>query len=69
MSDVTIRFLLVCGLKMYLSISKLDIESEFPKGEVKEELYINFPNGMEFVDNAYKGKIEILNRDIYGLVQ
>ena len=69
MSDVTMRLLLVYGLKMNLSISKLDIEASFLEGEVKEELYINFPNGMEFIDNVYKGKIARLNRAIYGLVQ
>ena len=69
MSDVTMRLLLVYGHKMDLSISKLDIEASFLEGEVKEELYINFPNGMEFIDNVYKGKIARLNRAIYGLVQ
>ena len=54
---------------MGLSISKLDIESSLLECEVKEELYINFPNVMEFIENVYKGEIEILNRSIYGLVQ
>ena len=36
MSDVTMRLLLVYGLKMDLSISKLDIEAAFLEGEVKE---------------------------------
>ena len=54
---------------MNLTISKLDIEAAFLEGRIKEDLYINFPNGMEYIDMVYKGKNAKLNRSIYGLVQ
>ena len=69
MSDVTMRLLIIYGLQMNLTISKLDIEAAFLEGRIKEDLYINFPNGMEYIDMVYKGKNAKLNRSIYGLVQ
>ena len=54
---------------MNLTIRKLDIESVFLEVRIKEDLYINFPNGMEYIDMVYKGKNAKLNRSIYGLVQ
>ena len=56
MSDVTMRLLIIYGLQMNITISKLDIEAAFLEGRIKEDLYINFPNGMEYIDMVYKGK-------------
>lgn len=59
------RILIIYVLQINITIIKLDMESDFLKGKIKEDIYINFPNGTENIDMVYKGKLETIQINLW----
>ena len=64
-NDVTFRILLVAMLVWNLKAKIIDVETAFLHGDLKEEIFMEIPQGMD----ADKEDCLSLNKTIYGLVQ
>ena len=64
-NDVSFRVLLIAKLVWKLKARIIDVETAFLHGDLKEEIFMEIPPGME----ASKDECLILKKTIYGLVQ
>ena len=64
-NDVTIRILFVTEMVWNLESRLLDVETAFLHGELKEEIYMDCPEGLEHNE----GECLLLIKTLYGLVQ
>jgi Reverse transcriptase (RNA-dependent DNA polymerase) len=64
-NDVSFRIMLIVKLVWKLQASVIDVETAFLHGNLKEEVYMNIPEGMESNGN----ECLLLNKRIYRLVQ
>ena len=64
-NDVSFRIMLIAKLIWNLKGCIIDVETAFLHGELKEEIYMNIPEGMNIDSN----NCLLLTKTIYGLVQ
>ncbi len=65
MNDVTWHILLVTMIVWKLDAIIVDVKTAFLHGDLEEEIYMNFPDGMEGSNN----ECLLLLKALYGLVQ
>jgi len=63
--DVTYRIMLVLGMILKYDMLIMDIETAFLNGDLKEEIYMDSPKGLE----CQEDEALLLVKTIYGLVQ
>jgi transposase InsO family protein len=63
--DVTFRILLIVQILWKLTAKQLDIGSAFLYGDLKEEIYMECPEGLDHLED----EVVLLIHSIYGLVQ
>lgn len=63
----TIRLLLSIAAEYDLEVEQMDVKTAFLNGELKEEIYMEQPNGFE--DKNHPDKVCLLKKAIYGLKQ
>ena len=62
-----IRMILAYACSKYIKVYQMDIKSTFLNGELKEEVYIEQPEGFQLSENKDHGCR--LKRDLHGLKQ
>ena len=61
----TIRIVLALATKLELNVFQLDVKSSFLNGELKEEVYVEQPQGYEV--KGKEDKVYWLRKALYGL--
>lgn len=63
----TLRLLFALSQKLHLNVCHLDVATAFLNGDLKENVYMQVPQGLEIADS--KNKVLKLKKAIYGLKQ
>ena len=65
----TFRFILSLAAKENFTLKQMDVKSAYLHPKVKEEIYLEQPQGFEKVDDRGTKLVCRLNKSIYGLKQ
>ena len=62
---ISIRLLIAIAAIFYLKIHQMDVKTAFLNGDLKEEIYMDQPEG--FVESGQENKVCKLTKSLYGL--
>ena len=68
-NDMSLRIILLLKIKRIWQMIIFDIEAAFLEGTLEEEIYIEIPQGLKYIESMKENVIGKLNKSIYGLVQ
>ena len=68
-SDTTIKILIVIMLKKNWDSMMMDIETAFLEGKLTEKIYMNIPEGLEFLEEIDMDEFLEVGGSMHGLVQ
>jgi hypothetical protein len=63
----SVRIIMIVAVRLDLELHQLDVKTAFLNGDLKEEIYMDQPDGFQI--NGQEGKVCRLKKSLYGLKQ